>query len=137
MLTLQPVASKRGRAWNNFKTNMAPGENPSEFWHRNLVDLPKFTNAFIEKFASDDFLIKATLTIGYKFFHESYIHDVEGTFELDGLFRFSLCRPKVSGCSLKKTRSFRFFLALKLAKNDEGITVRAKCPTQVHTNLWS
>ncbi|XP_068728761.1 uncharacterized protein [Montipora capricornis] len=53
------------------------GESSAEFWHKNLHTIPKFTNAFIEKFASDHLPIKATLTRGYKFFHESYIHDVE------------------------------------------------------------
>jgi len=50
----------------------------SEFWHRNLVDIPLFTNAFIDKMASENLPVKVTLTRGYKFFHESYIHDVEG-----------------------------------------------------------
>ena len=50
----------------------------SEFWHRNLVNVPSFTNAFIEKMASENFPVKVTLTRGYQFFHESYIHDVEG-----------------------------------------------------------
>ena len=50
----------------------------SEFWHRNLVEIPSFTNAFIEKMASENLPVKVTLTRGYKFFHESYIHDVEG-----------------------------------------------------------
>ena len=62
------------------KTSMASimAESASEFWHRNLVDIPSFTNAFIEKMANDNLLVKVTLTRGYKFFHESYIHDVEG-----------------------------------------------------------
>ena len=42
------------------------------------VDTPSFTNAFIEKMASENLPVKETLTRGYKFFHESYIHDVEG-----------------------------------------------------------
>ena len=50
----------------------------SEFWHCNLVDVPSFTNAFIEKMASENFPVKVTLTRGYKFFHKSYIHNVEG-----------------------------------------------------------
>lgn len=50
----------------------------SEFWHRNLVDIPLFTSAFIDKMASENLPVKVTLTRGYKFFHESYIHDVEG-----------------------------------------------------------
>jgi len=50
----------------------------SEFWHRNLVDIPSFTNAFIEKMASENLPVKMTLTRGYKFFCESHIHDVEG-----------------------------------------------------------
>ena len=62
------------------KTSMASimAESASEFWHRNLVDIPSFTNAFIEKMANDNLPVKVTLTRGYKFFHESYIHDVEG-----------------------------------------------------------
>ena len=50
----------------------------SEVWHCNLVDTPSFTDAFIEKMASENLPVKETLTRGYKFFHESYIHDVEG-----------------------------------------------------------
>ena len=50
----------------------------SEFWHRNLVDIPLFTSAFIDKMASENLPVKVTMTRGYKFFHESYIHDVEG-----------------------------------------------------------
>jgi len=50
----------------------------SEFWHRNLVEIPSFTNAFIEKLARENLPVKVTLTRGYKFFYESYIHDVEG-----------------------------------------------------------
>ena len=50
----------------------------SEVWHCNLVDTPSFTNAFIEKMASENLPVKETLTRGYKFFHKSYIHDVEG-----------------------------------------------------------
>ena len=62
------------------KTSMASimAESASEFWHRNLVDIPSFTNAFIEKMANDNLPVKVTLTRGYKFFHKSYIHDVEG-----------------------------------------------------------
>ena len=55
-------------------------ESSVEFWHKNLRNIPQFTNAFIEKFASENLPIKVTLTRGYKFFHESYIHDVEGMF---------------------------------------------------------
>ena len=50
----------------------------SEFCHRNLVDIPLFTSAFIDKMASENLPVKVTMTRGYKFFHESYIHDVEG-----------------------------------------------------------
>ena len=48
----------------------------SEFWHRNLVHIPSFTNAFIEKMASENLPVKVTLRRGYKFFHESYIDKV-------------------------------------------------------------
>ena len=34
----------------------------SEFWHRNLVHIPSFTNAFIEKMASENLPVKVTLT---------------------------------------------------------------------------
>ena len=61
------------------KTIMAESmSTSSEFWHRNLVDIPLFTSAFIDKMASENLPVKVTLTRGYKFFHESYIHDVEG-----------------------------------------------------------
>ena len=46
----------------------------SEVWHRNLVDIPSFTNTFIEKMVSENLTVKVTLTRGYNFFHESYIH---------------------------------------------------------------
>ena len=46
----------------------------SEVWHRNQVDIPSFTNTFIEKMASENLTVKVTLTTGYNFFHESYIH---------------------------------------------------------------
>ena len=65
-----------------FKINMAESSSTSsissEFWHLNLVDIPSFTNAFIEKMASENLPLKVTLTRGYKFFYESYIHGVEG-----------------------------------------------------------
>jgi len=47
----------------------------SDFWHKNLAAIPR---SFIEKFAAENLPIKATLTRGYKIFHEDYIHDVEG-----------------------------------------------------------
>ena len=36
-----------------------------EFWHKKLVVIPEFTNAFIEKIASDNLPIKAALRRGY------------------------------------------------------------------------
>ena len=45
------------------------GESSAEFWHKILHTIPKFTNAFIEIFASDHLQIRATLTRGYKLFH--------------------------------------------------------------------
>lgn len=63
---------------NNMAESSSGSSISSEFWHRNLVDIPSFTNAFIEKMASENLPVKVTLTRGYKFFHESYIHDVEG-----------------------------------------------------------
>lgn len=63
---------------NNMAESSSGSSISSEFWHRNLVDIPSFTNAFIEKMASENLPVKVTLTRGYKFFPESYIHDVEG-----------------------------------------------------------
>ena len=37
-----------------------------------------WTNAFTEELASENLPVKVPLTRGYTFFHESYIHDVEG-----------------------------------------------------------
>ena len=34
----------------------------SEFWHHNLVDIPLFTSAFIDKMASENLPVKVTLT---------------------------------------------------------------------------
>ena len=48
------------------------------FWHKNLVKVPKCNQSFVERFAKENLPIKATLTRGYKFFHEEFIHDVEG-----------------------------------------------------------
>ena len=42
------------------------------------MDIPSFTNAFMEKMASENLPVKVAITRGYKIFHESYIHDVEG-----------------------------------------------------------
>ena len=107
----------------------------SEFWHRNLVDIPSFTNAFIEKMASENLPVKVTLTRGYKFFHESYIHDIEGKLP-------AVCSCLERHCSMIVTRAFFsnrtfesgrskrkifVFFTVKLAKEDEGITVRGKC----------
>ena len=50
----------------------------SDFWHKNLATIPRFSISFIEKFPPKHLPIKATLARGWKFFHEDYIHDVEG-----------------------------------------------------------
>ena len=51
----------------------------SDFWHKNLAAILRFSISFIEKFAVEHLPNKATLTRGYNFFfHEDYIHDVEG-----------------------------------------------------------
>lgn len=70
--------SEATRVKKNMAESSSTSSISSEFWHRNLVDIPSFTNAFIEKMASENLPVKVTLTRGYKFFHESYIHDVEG-----------------------------------------------------------
>ena len=49
-----------------------------DFWHTNLADVPKLAGSFIEIFSRENLPIKATLSQGYKFFHESYIHSSEG-----------------------------------------------------------
>ena len=50
----------------------------NDFWHTILADVPTITGSFIEKFSRENLPIKATLSQGYKFFHESYIHSTEG-----------------------------------------------------------
>lgn len=52
-----------------------------EFWHTNLSQVPEITGAFIEAFAKKNLPIKATLTRGYKFFTEGYIHDTQGLYK--------------------------------------------------------
>ena len=53
-------------------------ESVSEFWHKNFTEIPSITDELIDFFSAEVLSIKATLTRGYKFFYESYIHDVEG-----------------------------------------------------------
>lgn len=106
----------------------------SEFWHRNLVDVPSFTNAFIEKMASENLPVKVALTRGYKFFHESYIHDVEGKLPavicIEHHCSIIIIGAFFSNPSLEsggKERNLFSFFTVKLAEEEEGITVRAKC----------
>ena len=69
--------SEATRVKTSWLTESASTSISSEFWHRNLVDIPSFANTFIEKMASENLPVKVTSTRGYKFFHESYIHDFE------------------------------------------------------------
>ena len=103
----------------------------SEFWHGNLVDIQSFTNAFIKKMAIENLSVKATLRRGYKFFHESYVHDIEGKLPavicivhhgamiIIGAF-FS--NPNLESGQMKL--NFFSFFTVTLAKEEEGITVR-------------
>ena len=50
----------------------------NEVWHTNLGDVPVITGSFIENFARENLPIKASLSRGYRFFHESFVHDTEG-----------------------------------------------------------
>ena len=64
----------------------------SEFWHKNLDQIPVITGSFIEKFAQENLPIKATLSRGYKFYHEGFIHDVQGLWFLNkNVFDKQLC----------------------------------------------
>ena len=85
----------------------------SEFWHRNPVDIPSFTKAFIEKMAGQNLAVKVTLTRGYKFFYESYIHDVEGKLPavsaLSVIARLIVIRAFFSNRSLESGRNKRSF----------------------------
>ena len=64
----------------------------SEFWHKNLDQIPVITGSFIEKFARENLPIKATLSRGYKFYHEGFIHDVQGLWFLNkNVFDKQLC----------------------------------------------
>ena len=47
----------------------------NEVWHNNV---PVITGSFIENFARENLPIKASLSRGYRFFHESFVHDTEG-----------------------------------------------------------
>lgn len=47
------------------KAIMAESMSTLEFWHRNLGDIPLFTNAFVEKMADENLPVKKTLTRGY------------------------------------------------------------------------
>ena len=53
-------------------------EEGNGFWHTNLGDVSTITGSFIENLSRENLPIKATLSRGYKFFHESYIHSTEG-----------------------------------------------------------
>ena len=63
----------------------------SEFRHKNLDQIPVITGSFIEKFAQENLPIKATLSRGYKFYHEGFIHDVQGLW-------FSIKMCSISSC---------------------------------------
>ena len=47
-------------------------------WHKNLTVLPVISAAAVERFISTENVVKETTIRGYKFFVESYIHNVEG-----------------------------------------------------------
>ena len=70
------VEATRGKFTNKMATSSDSVE--LEFWHKNITKIPKVTNSFVEDFAEKNLPIKATVTRGYKFFHEEYIHDIEG-----------------------------------------------------------
>lgn len=73
---LHEVEATRGKFTNKMATSSDSVE--LEFWHKNITKIPKVTNSFVEDFAEKNLPIKATVTRGYKFFHEEYIHDIEG-----------------------------------------------------------
>jgi hypothetical protein len=47
-------------------------------WHMHLNVLPQISGETVEVFVSSQSLAKETSIRGYKFFHESFIHDVQG-----------------------------------------------------------
>jgi hypothetical protein len=47
-------------------------------WGKNLQNLPVVSREVMDNFVKKQSLAKATSLRGYKFFLESYIHDVEG-----------------------------------------------------------
>lgn len=75
-LIVHEVEATRGKFTNKMATSSDSVE--LEFWHKNITKIPKVTNSFVEDFAEKNLPIKATVTRGYKFFHEEYIHDIEG-----------------------------------------------------------
>lgn len=88
------VEATRGKFTNKMATSSDSVE--LEFWHKNITKIPKVTNSFVEDFAEKNLPIKATVTRGYKFFHEEYIHDIE----------VKLCKEEDSGV-VARAKCFR------------------------------
>ena len=64
----------------------------SEFWQKNLDQIPVITGSLIERLAQKNLPIKATLSRGYKLYHEGFIHDVQGLWFLNkNVFNKQLC----------------------------------------------
>ena len=49
-------------------------------WHKNLTVLPRLSADGYDHFIEKHQVVKETTVRGYKFFLESYVHDVEGKF---------------------------------------------------------
>ena len=87
-----------------------------------------------KKIASENLPVKATLTRGYKFFHESYVHDVEGKLPavicIEHHGAIIIIGAFFSNPSLESGQmelNFFSFFTVKLANEEEGVTVRVKC----------
>lgn len=52
--------SHESEATRVLKTIMVESMSTLEFWHRNLGDIPLFTNAFVEKMAAENLPVKKT-----------------------------------------------------------------------------
>jgi hypothetical protein len=57
---------------------MAATNSDNVVWHTSLTALPNIPGDTVERFVSMPSVAKETSLRGYKFFLESYIHDVQG-----------------------------------------------------------
>ena len=52
--------------------------NCKDFWHKSLKTVPKIEHSYIYFIVKEKSPVKQSMDRGYKFFSESYIHEIEG-----------------------------------------------------------